>query len=792
MRSIRTRLFLAVLGAVGLVFAASQYVVLTLAEREMLRATEREAELIAQGLTRALDAGVGRIEARVQGVAAALGALGATPADVDALLEGLVRSDERIYGSAIAFEPYAFLPRVAAFAPYLHRAGGALRRVDLARGDYAYREQDWYRLARESGRPRWSEPYFDRGGGDVWMITYSVPFRRRATGPVSGIVTADLTLAWVREAVGALGVPGPGFGFLVSPSGAFVSHLEGPDGRPTDGTAGVLARLERLRAAGARLAAEGKVLSRVADDPEGPVYLAYGPQGSLGWSLGLVFPERALRAPIRQLLAVFFGLAVVGLGLLVLAISMVSRRITRPLEALTGAVARIGRGDLDVPLPAVRRQDEVAVLGEAVDQMRASLRQHIEERARSLAERARLTHELDIARQIQEAMLPRPYATDAHGGLFHVAGLLKPARQVGGDLYDFFMLDDRHLLFAVADVADKGIPAALFMSEVSGLLRVIARPGVTLDAVCRELDARLARGNDACMFVTMTCGILDGETGELTYASAGHEPPLVRRLAGETTTLSREGGPALGLGLAAEWPCHTHRLASGDALVAFTDGVTEAFDAGGEAFGTARLHALVAGQPAEGLAELPHRIMAAIERFAEGGGPWDDVTVLVLEYRRPDAVPVGVAPETWRLEVPAGGPALMRALTRMDEILRARAVPEDVVTDCRLIVEEALTNIAAHARGEPGDPDPRVEVSVAADEVCLRVEDAGAPLDPLAHPVPDVDAALAERPVGGLGILLIRRLATRCEYRREDGRNVLTVYRRLRAESSADPIATGT
>ena len=134
------------------------------------------------------------------------------------------------------------------------------------------------------------------GGGEVWMITYSVPFRRGATAPVSGIVTADLTLAWVRETVGALAVPGPGFGFLVSPSGAFVSHLEGPDGRPTAGAAGVLARLERLRAVGARLVAEGKPLGRVADDPEGPVYLAYGPQGSLGWSLGLVFPERALRA----------------------------------------------------------------------------------------------------------------------------------------------------------------------------------------------------------------------------------------------------------------------------------------------------------------------------------------------------------------------------------------------------------------------------------------------------------------------------------------------------------------
>jgi sigma-B regulation protein RsbU (phosphoserine phosphatase) len=789
LHSIRTRLFLAVLLAVGLVFAASQYVAFRLAEREMLRATEREAELIAQGLAQALEAVLGRIEARVQGEAVALAALNASRMDIDALLEGLVQSDDRIYGSTIAFEPYAFAPRVAGFAPYLHRDGPSLRRVDLARAEYAYRERDWYRVARNSGRPRWSEPYFDRGGGEVWMITYSVPFRRRGTaaGSVSGIVTADLTLAWVRESVGALPVPGGGFGFLVSPSGTFISHLEGPVARPESGGAEVIARLERLREAGTRLAAVGQPLGRVAERAGEPVYLAYRPLGNLGWSLGLVFPELSLMAPIRQLLTVLLAFAGIGLGLLVLAVSVVSRRITRPLEALTGAVARIGQGDLDVPLPATRRRDEVAVLGDAVDHMRRSLRQHIEERAHSLAERERLAHELDIARQIQEAMLPRADAADANGSPFRVAALLRPAREVGGDLYDFFALDDRHLLFTVGDVTDKGIPAALFMSQVSGLFRVIARPGVTPDELCRELDERLSRGNDACMFVTMTCGILDGETGVLTYASAGHEPPLARRLGGTTAPLPGDGGPALGLGLAADCPRRTRRLAPGDAIVAFTDGVTEAFDAGGRAFGTTRLRDLVVAMPADRLAELPVRVMSAVERFAEGGGPRDDVTVLVVEYRPPDVVPLGPGPEEWRLEVPAGGAGVMRVLARIEAILRARDLPEDVVGDCRLIVEEVLTNIATYAYESRVGAVARVDVRVIPDEVRFQFTDAGTPFNPLTHPEPDLDAGIAQRPVGGLGILLIRRLATRCEYARDGDRNVLTVYRRVVGSPTSDP-----
>jgi sigma-B regulation protein RsbU (phosphoserine phosphatase) len=790
LHSIRARLFLGVLLAVGLVFAASQYVALRLAERELLRATQREAELIAHGLAQALEAVLGRIEARVQGAAAALAALDPSRVDIDALLDGLVQADDRIYGSTIAFEPHAFAPRVAGFAPYLHRDGPSLRRVDLARAEYAYRKQDWYRLARDSGRPRWSEPYFDRGGGEVWMITYSVPFRRRGAtaGSVSGIVTADLTLAWVRESVGALPVPGGGFGFLVSPSGTFISHLEGPAARSESGGAEVIARLERLRGAGTRLMAGGQPLGRVAEAVGGPVYLAYRPLGNLGWSLGLVFPEQALMAPIRQLLTVLLTLAGIGLGLLVLVVSVVSRRITRPLEALAGAVARIGRGDLDVPIPASRHRDEVAVLGDAVDHMRLSLRQHIDERARSLAERERLAHELDIARQIQEAMLPRADAADADGGAFRVAALLRPAREVGGDLYDFFALDDRHLLFTVGDVTDKGIPAALFMSQVSGLFRVIARSGVAPDELCRELDDRLSRGNDACMFVTMTCGILDGETGVLTYASAGHEPPLARRLGGSTAPLPGDGGPALGLGLAAECPRQTRRLAPGDAIVAFTDGVTEAFDTGGRAFGTTRLRDLVAAMPAEQLAELPVRVMSAVERFAEGGGPRDDVTVLVVEYRPPDVVPLGPGPEEWRLDVPAGGEGVMRALARIEAILRARDLPEDVVRDCRLIGEEALTNIAAYAYEGRAGAVTQVKVRVTPDEVRLRFADTGAPFNPLAHPEPDLDVGIAERSVGGLGILLIRRLATRCEYARDGDRNVLTVYRRVIGSPTASPV----
>jgi sigma-B regulation protein RsbU (phosphoserine phosphatase) len=174
------------------------------------------------------------------------------------------------------------------------------------------------------------------------------------------------------------------------------------------------------------------------------------------------------------------------------------------------------------------------------------------------------------------------------------------------------------------------------MARVTGLLRAIGRTGTAPDAILRELDTRLSEGNDACMFVTAACGQLDGESGELRYASAGHERPLLRRADGTTTVLTMEGGPALGLALQSPFPLWTVHLAPGDALIVCTDGVTEAFDAGGAPFGLEGLRRVATDTPTDALGTLPQRLIETLERFCAGGGPSDDLAVLAVQYRPPD------------------------------------------------------------------------------------------------------------------------------------------------------------
>ena len=502
------------------------------------------------------------------------------------------------------------------------------------------RTRDWYRQAQGRPAPIRTEPY-------LFFTTREVGMTMARSSPGGhSVVGLDLTLHELSQGLRHSSLTLSARIALVDPQGRVIAHpdLERLVARePRD--AGLLS-LDRLGDsvlarlfAGAR--ADGR---RIAFEAAGRRWVGVTPV--LGAGLGTPL-TLLLAAPRDELLAEAHGLVrrqvLIGLGVLALAIPLVlvvARRLSRPLESLVGSVASIGRGDLDTELPPVTNPAEVVALSAATDRMRVQLKDHIQERAERLAEEARRARELEIARQIQRSMLPLA-PREPLDGVFLVAAALHPAREVGGDLYDFF-LTESGLLFAIGDVSDKGIPAALLMARTTGLLRTLGAGGAAPDQVLRQLDVRLAQGNEACMFVTAGCGLLDGETGILRYASAGHESPLLRRRDGSVVALESEGGPALGLGvdfgdsggMATPW---SGRLEPGDALVLYTDGVTEAFDAAGQAFGHERLRETVAATPVEALATLPDRVAEAVDRFAAGGLARDDLAVLVIQYRPPAA-----------------------------------------------------------------------------------------------------------------------------------------------------------
>src|SRR6185436_13669249 len=653
------------------------------------------------------------------------------------------------------------------------------------RPEYKYdpRAREWYRRASASAALVRTDPY-------VFFTTREVGTTLAKRAPNGrAVVGVDITLQELSRHLAQSRVTFSSQLALVDRLGLVIAHPDsarlvrpGPTGEP-----GLM-----------RLADLGEpVLGRLLVAPEGPVGghvtlpLAGGDWVGVKRGIDMDAGESLillLAAPRRELVADARGLAqwqvLLGFGVLGIALVLVwlsARFISRPLETLTRAVERMGGGDLDTRLPAIWNPLEVSALRDVTDHMRRMLRRHIEDRVARLAEEERRARELEIAKQIQLSMLPTT-TPEPLAGCYRIAAMLQPAREVGGDLYDFFLLDGQRLILAIGDVADKGMPAALLMARVTGLVRALGRGDAGPADILRELDVRLSQGNDMCMFVTMACAILD-ETGELRLASAGHERPLLRRAGGATRVLVLEGGPALGLGTDAACPVWVGHLAPGDAVIFCTDGVTEAFDAAGSAFGLERFRSVVASTGVDSVDTLPRRVEDAIERFSAGGAARDDMAVVALQFR-PAGVTVDMeGDETWRLSVASEPHALAPALRAIEGILRARGVPPAMIHDCVLASEELLANVMTHAYGGEVGREAHVEVRMPPEDIRIRIEDAGPLFDPFEAPEPDLEAPVAERPIGKLGLVLVQRLADHWGYARVGAANVHTLHWKRPAET---------
>ncbi|OGR39857.1 MAG: hypothetical protein A2051_06665 [Desulfovibrionales bacterium GWA2_65_9] len=518
---------------------------------------------------------------------------------------------------------------------------------------------DWYQIPRELREIVWSEPYFDEGGGNTLMATCSVPFYHgvRDTRHVAGIVTADVSLDWLKRLVASVQVLDTGYAWLITRNGTYVTH-------PAPGVAfneSIFSRAEEsgdqdLRRIGQDMVRGGSKLVESRSLHTGkPGFLVYAPLPSTGWSLGVFSPRDELLADVNRLALVSAGLGGGGFLLLAGLVAAIARSITRPLRRLRRAAREVASGQLDAELPEVASRDEVYDLATAFAHMQESLKEHIRDLTAATASRERIQSELRIASEIQLGILPKTFPPLPGHTEFDLFASLTPAREVGGDFYDFFPCGPECFCFLVGDVSGKGVPAAFYMAVSRTLIKAVAEsvagagqrrgadrhnaqhgppprripdPGHIL----ARANNGLAEDNESCMFVTVFCAVLDYVTGEVHYASAGHNPPVLLRARAAPSYLPTHGDPVAGAMPGVEYATDTLRLAPGDALVLYTDGVTEAMNPAQELYGEARL--------AEKLAELGDASVRAtcqalaedVHAFASGAEQSDDITMLVLRY----------------------------------------------------------------------------------------------------------------------------------------------------------------
>jgi phosphoserine phosphatase RsbU/P len=630
-RTVASRLLVWVAGTTGILFAIALVYSFLVSRAIVLEDASRIALRTAESHAREIEEIVRSVEEGTRLLASMLEHTTVSPDELERLIRAFVEGNPKLYGSAAALAPERRI-----YAPYFHRQGKETKRVDLGVDSYRYWEKDWYTAAASSGEPHWSEPYFDEGGGDVLMVTYAVPVFRDESGErkLLGVVTADLATEWLREVVESEDLEGSAYALVLSRKGHILAH---PDPRfvVSEKTALELVRPE----------ADPKtreILAMMTRGEEGFVpyrdlYLgkearaAFRPVGGAGWSFAVVYPEDELLAEVHRLARTELLILGAGLVLLVALVAALSSRLTRPLGELSASAGEIATGNLDGALPAVRSEDEIGALTSAFHRMRDSLKTYILNLETTTKAKERLESELQIARRIQVDMLPAASAGGPEKG-FELHAILEPARQIGGDLYEHFLVDGK-LTFVVGDVSGKGVGAALFMARAITMFHAIAAREPDLAEVLGAVNRGLCEENEQGMFVTLFAGALDLESGELWYASAGHDPPvLVPGAVAEPRFLEIDGGPVLGLIEASAYRAQRTILAPGDALVLYTDGVSEALDEEGDFFTTDRLLAHLAKTPPGSTAEIARGVYEAVKSFAGRAPQSDDITVMAVRY----------------------------------------------------------------------------------------------------------------------------------------------------------------
>lgn len=598
---------------------------------------ENNARNLAMSLVYRVETELAAVTKVTEGVANSLQTGRYSEQELLSLIKTTIEKNPEIYGSGVAFEPYAFSAASRLYAPYYYREKGkiAFSRLENSYQYVPYLYWDWYQIPRELGKLEWSEPYFDEGAGNILMSTCSVPFYGESGGTkkLKGVVTADISLDSLTKLVSSLKILKTGYASLLSRNGMLLAHpLKDTVMNETFFSMAEANHDPSMRKLGKKMVRgeSGFIFYKSLMGVRSWMY--YAPIRSTGWTLAVVFPETELLENVRRLSMTMAAMGFIGILLLIAAVVYIASTITKPLRLLAAATDEIASGNFDVELPKVRSKDEVGVLARDFQAMKASLKEYIKNLTETTAAKERIQSELKMATDIQSSLLPRLFPAFPDRSEFDIYASMEPAKEVGGDFYDFFFIDDTNLCFLIADVSGKGVPAALYMMVAKTLLKSEGQRLGEPDQILSCVNKILACDNDSCMFATVFCAILNTQNGDVRFANAGHNPPLIMDSQG-TRYLALKPGFVLGPIPDTFYEAERLTLQPGDTLFLYTDGVTEAQNREEELYGEPGLLSALQRAPKGDLVEMIHCIRAEVTRHANGAPQSDDVTMVAVKYR---------------------------------------------------------------------------------------------------------------------------------------------------------------
>jgi sigma-B regulation protein RsbU (phosphoserine phosphatase) len=375
-----------------------------------------------------------------------------------------------------------------------------------------------------------------------------------------------------------------------------------------------------------------RILGTLLDTPG---WMFFTPLKSTNWTLVVMFPEDELYQDLNYLNQTILFIAIIGFVLLLIIIVLVSKRLTNPLEKLTIAAEGIGTGNLDIQLPKIKSNDEIGKLTKSMAEMETQLKHYIENLKSTTAAKEMIESELRIAQQIQLGMIPKLFPPYPNTPEIDIYAKLEPAKEVGGDMYDFFFIDDTHLCLAIGDVSGKGVPASLLMAGTRTLLRAKAVSGISSDELINNIKKDFQDIHDSKMFVTFFLAIVDLSTGEMNYTSAGHNPPFLIKAQKDIITLESETSLPLGVKIQKAYKSANISLQAGDKIIMYTDGITEAMNNTNDLFGEENLEKVLISSIDEDVKNIAEGIFNVVKTFAGEAEQYDDMTLIAFHFKKP-------------------------------------------------------------------------------------------------------------------------------------------------------------
>lgn len=455
---------------------------------------------------------------------------------------------------------------------------------------------------------------------------------------------------------------------------------------------------------------------------------------------------------------------------------LIERRVTVPLEMITDVAKEFIGSSKDADAchaiaekcePLTKNDGEIGYLAKTVKNLVINIDNSIDELVQVSAEKERIKLELSIATKIQNNMLPSifpPYPSRTDIDLY---ASMTPAKEVGGDFYDFYFTDENTLVLLIADVSGKGIPAAMFMMTAKTMIKSLAETGIPVDEVFNQVNAKLCEVNEAGMFVTAWMGEIDLRTGVLSYVNAGHNPPLIKKGCGNYEFLKARRGLVLAGLEGVSYRKNEVQLMPGDRLFLYTDGVTEAVNGDGQMYSENRLLETVNSCGQAKSQTVCERIRQSVDDFVGGEEQFDDMTMLAYGLVELDAYNT--------LTVIPSVASIARVTEFVDGWLHKTKVTQSYINKINIAIDEIYSNIAYYSQANWAS----VHYERDLNHIYLTFMDDGKPYDPLGAEEPDTSLSAEEREIGGLGLFLVKNIMDQVEYEYKDNRNILRLTKKV-------------